>query len=701
MMSSVRFAFAFALASALLLAPARAATEAFTILGSGDKVGELTADIQGSNVTIHYQIVNNGRGPHLDEHMTLDRGGIPVDWAADGTTAFFGVVHERYRWAAGTATWESQADRGTVAAQKPPLYIADDTTPWSLGVYARALLRRPNHESLVLPGGTMRLEEIKRMTFGTGSAKIPVTVYTLNGIDLAPKIVLLDQQGRLFAHMGQDPGGPPYTVVRAGYEGEYAALQALNLEVQLGRARDLQTKLAHHFDDPIRIRNVRIFDPAAMQLGPLSSVVVFRDKIVSVEPEPVTPAADEVVIDGEGGTLMAGLHDMHSHTTLQTGPLYLAAGVTETRDMGNNNAFLLDLVKRDDAGEIPAPRIVRNGLMEGRSPYSVHMGMIPDTLDQALQGVRWYADHGYWQIKIYNSMTPDWVKPIAAEAHRLGMRVTGHIPAFMTADRALNDGYDEITHLNLLMLSWILGAADTRTPLRITAMAQAADLDLSSDTVRATIDLMKAKNAPLDTTAVIIERLMLSRAGTVLDADKPYLDHMPIGYRRYRMRSLVNATDPKVDEQYRRGFDKALAVMTMLDKNGIRMLPGTDDFTGVSLHRELELYVKAGIPPARVLRMDTLDCEQYFGRDQALGSIARGKLADLILIAGDPTQNISAVRQVRMTMKGGVVYFPAEIYSALDVKPFAPPPPVRPAQVAPRRETWNVPNYLIGDGDDE
>src|SRR5262249_54406444 len=156
-----------------------------------------------------------------------------------------------------------------------------------------------------------------------------------------------------------------------------------------------------------------------------------------------------------------------------------------------------------------------------------------DTLDEALNDVRWYADHGYWQIKIYNSMTPDWVKPIAAEAHRLGMRVTGHIPAFMTADRVLNDGYDELTHLNLLMLSWILGPADPRTPVRITAMAKAADLDLASDKVRATIDLMKAKNAPLDTTAVIIERLMLSRAGTVTEADKPYLDHMPIGYRRY------------------------------------------------------------------------------------------------------------------------------------------------------------------------
>jgi Amidohydrolase family len=282
------------------------------------------------------------------------------------------------------------------------------------------------------------------------------------------------------------------------------------------------------------------------------------------------------------------------------------------------------------------------------------------------------------------------------------MRVTGHIPAFMSVDRALNDGYDEVTHINLFMLSWTLGPADTRTPLRITAMSQTGSLDLSSDKVKGTLDLMKAKNAPLDTTAVIIERLMLSRAGTVMDADKPYLDHMPIGYQRSRKRSLVNADDPKVDHQYRQGFGKVIEVMSLLDKNGIRMLPGTDDFTGVSLHRELELYVKAGIPPARVLRMDTLDCERYFGRDQSLGSIARGKLADLILVEGDPTADISAVRHVRMTMKDGVVYFPSEIYSAVDIKPFASPPPVKmPPASAKQRQSWDVPSYLVGDGDDD
>jgi imidazolonepropionase-like amidohydrolase len=105
------------------------------------------------------------------------------------------------------------------------------------------------------------------------------------------------------------------------------------------------------------------------------------------------------------------------------------------------------------------------------------------------------------------------------------------------------------------------------------------------------------------------------------------------------------------------------------------MLPGTDDGTGFTLQRELELYVKAGIPAAKTLRLATLDDEKYFKHDQQLGSIARGKLADFILVDGDPTQDISNIRNVRMTMKGGVAYYPAEIYRYLDIDPFSPPPP--------------------------
>jgi imidazolonepropionase-like amidohydrolase len=120
--------------------------------------------------------------------------------------------------------------------------------------------------------------------------------------------------------------------------------------------------------------------------------------------------------------------------------------------------------------------------------------------------------------------------------------------------------------------------------------------------------------------------------------------------------------------------------MKMLHEQGIRLLPGTDDATGFSLLRELELYVQAGYTPAESLRAATLDCEQYLRRTDRLGTIEKGKLADLVLVPGDPTRDISAIRRPRMVMKGGRVYFPSEIYAALGIAPFTTAPAVTPAK---------------------
>jgi hypothetical protein len=332
---------------------------------------------------------------------------------------------------------------------------------------------------------------------------------------------------------------------------------------------------------------------------------------------------------------------------------------------------------RLDSGALPGPAIVPSGLIEGRSPYSARLGVIPETLADALDAVRWYAERGYFQIKLYNSMNPDWVKPLATEAHRLGLRAAGHIPAFTTPDRMMEAGYDEITHINQLMLGWLLDAGeDTRTPLRLTAMARARDIDLNAPRVRHTVQLMQRSAVGLDTTAVIVERLMLSRAGQVLPGDAPYLDHMPIGYQRYRKRTFVPATNDAELRQYEEAFSNVLATMALLRQSGIPLWPGTDDGTGFTLHRELELYVAAGMSPAEALRIATFDCAAYLGRGRSHGSIERGKRADLLLLEGDPTQDISAIRRIRMVMKDGDVYFPQDIYRELGIAPFAPPPPI-------------------------
>jgi len=666
-----------ALGGAAVAAPA---AERFSVVSNGEVVGYVAAATEGATTTIDYYVDNNGRGPKHRETIALDRNGFPVAWNIEGTSLMGGPVEESFRYADGRARWKSQADEGEVAADEPPLYVANDGSPWAAGLYARVLRGTPAGTMPVLPGGSLSLEAVRELELGEGEAAVRVTVYRLGGVDLAPELVMLDADDRLFATFGATS-----LVVREGYEALGPSILALGRELQGEHARKLAAELAHRFDVPLRIENVRVFDPESGKTGPPATVLVEGERIAQVLAADAPAAGGEVVIDGEGGTLVPGLHDMHSHSSLRSGLFYLAAGVTAVRDMGNRNDFLGDLMRRIEAGEVAGPRITPAGFIEGRSEHSARHGFVIESLDEGLDAVRWYAERGYWQIKIYNSMNPDWVDELAAEAHRLGLGVTGHVPAFTTPDAMIAAGYDEIAHINQLMLGWLLAPhEDTRTPLRLTGMARAADLDLRSDKVRRTVALMRERGIAQDTTAVILERLMLSRAGTVAPGDRAYLDHMPIGYQRYRKRSFVDIPDEQTDRQYREAFRRILDTIALLYEQGITLLPGTDDGTGFTVHRELELYVEAGLAPAEVLRIATLGTEEYLGRADSLGSIEPGKLADFFLVAGDPTADIRAIRRPRLVVKGGVVYFPNEIYAALDIRPFTDPPPLRrPAEVAP------------------
>ena len=668
-----------------------ATTERFTILANGESVGWLEAVTDGASVSVDFHVDNNGRGPKHREALTMGPGGVPVSWTISGTSLMGGPVAERYRWADGRAEWQSQADSGSVEAAKPPLYVVNDGSPWASFIYAAAA--RNGGTLPVLPGGQLRVEKLRTLTLGSTA----LTAYRLSGVQLNPGYVLLDSKGRLFAAEGAAQTG---LAVRAGQEALAPEIARLTDELDLEQAIALQKKLAHRFEAPVRIRNVRLFDPQSGTLSALSDVVVARGLVVGVRPhDAAPPPADQVVIEGEGGTLFPGLHDMHSHASLGSGLFYLAAGVTTTRDMGNNNGFLQDLLTQIEAGEVAWPRIVPAGFIEGRSPFSARHGFIPATLEDGLRAVRWYADHGYAEIKIYNSMTPDWVKPLAAEAHGLGLRVSGHVPAFTTPDRMIEDGYDAVAHANQLMLGWILKPGeDSRTPLRLTAMARAGSLDLNSAPVRHTVELMKKHGTALDSTAMILEQLMLSRAGEVPPGQDWYLGHMPIGYQRYRKRSFVTIDSPETDSAYQSGFAKVLETIGMLHREGVRLLPGTDDATGFTVLREVELYVKAGLTPAEALRAATLGAAEFLGEADRRGRIARGQLADLVLVAGNPLADIQAIRSPRMVMRAGTVYFPAEIYTALAIEPFAPPPTLRPATPLAGGEPTG-PGFAADDGD--
>jgi hypothetical protein len=173
---------------------------------------------------------------------------------------------------------------------------------------------------------------------------------------------------------------------------------------------------------------------------------------------------------------------------------YLSVGVTNVRDMANDPDYIMRTRRDAASGAIAAPDVYAMGFIDRRGEFAAPTGMLADTLDEALGFVDWYAQRGFQGIKLYSSIDPQWVAPIAAHAHELGLSVLGHIPSGMTAAQAIDAGFDEITHVNMILLNF-LGAEtiDTRTPQRfIVSIRDGGGLDVWSEEMSAFIRQMQA-----------------------------------------------------------------------------------------------------------------------------------------------------------------------------------------------------------------
>jgi hypothetical protein len=653
-------------------------SEAFSVVFGGKIVGHLIATTTGPLTSIDFDIKNNGRGPTMAETITLGPGGLPVDWSIKGATTFGSKVDEHFSQTASHAEWVDSTGKGEATLSTPGLYVAQSGSPWSDGLYARALMKRPGLEAPVLPGGTLRLEKGETLAVQGDGGPLQVTRYTMSGIDLTPETMLLDADGSLFASV--DATG---IVVRKGYEGEETRLRKLAADWSKQRFVDIERAVAHRYGAPVRIRNVRLFDPKTAALTAPLTVVVRGKTIAAVEPLDSPPTPGEVAIDGAGGTLVAGFYEMHAHLQQDGALLNLMAGITTVRDMGNDNAVLDSLVQRMDDGVIGGPHVIRSGFIEGRSPFSANNGIVVDSQQAAIDAVRWYGARGYWQIKIYNSMNPAWVPAMTAEAHRLGMRVAGHVPAFATADQMMEAGYDEMTHINQYMIGWVIKPGeDTRTLFRLTVLKRFAGIDLNSPAVQHTVQMMVDRKIAIDPTLGIHENLTLNRDGQVPPGAVDYMDHMPIGVRRDAMKAWIDTSAPGDDAAYRAAFDKIIDTVRLLHDRGIFIVFGTDTGGSFTYHRELELYQRAGMTPAEIVKRATYDSARYVGQDQTMGSIDKGKLADFFLIPGDPTKDLKAVKTISMVVKDGVFYYPSEVYPEFGVKPFTPAPKVELPQAS-------------------
>src|SRR5262249_2959905 len=154
----------------------------------------------------------------------------------------------------------------------------------------------------------------------------------------------------------------------------------------------------------------------------------------------------------------------------------------------------------------------------------------------------------------------------------------------------------------------------------------------------------------LDPTVSVFEEMFTSRTGEVSPVLAPVADRLPPQVRRGALSGGLPVPDG-MDKRYRDSFSKMLELVALLYREGIQIVAGTDGFAGFTLDRELENYVRAGIPAPVVLRIATLDAARVMHRDVQLGTVEPGKLADFILVDGDPTKSISDIRKVRTVVK--------------------------------------------------
>jgi len=308
--------------------------------------------------------------------------------------------------------------------------------------------------------------------------------------------------------------------------------------------------------------------------------------------------------------------------------------------------------------------------MDGRGPYAGPTKVFVDTEEEARAAIDNYARLGYSQIKIYSSIKPELVPKIIELAHAKGLRVSGHVPAFMTAEQFVRAGADEFQHINYFVLNFLFDdVKDTRTPARFTAVAErAATIDLNSERVRTFVELLRDRKIVVDPTVNVFEEMFTARPGKISAGDAPIADRLPPQFRRYLLTGGLPVPEGK-DERYRESAKALLRMVKMLYEAGVPLVAGTDAMPGFALHRELELYAEAGIPPAEVLRIATIGAARVMKRDGELGSIAPGKLADLILVDGNPTQRISDIRRATLVIKDGNVYQPEALYRSIGVRP--------------------------------
>jgi imidazolonepropionase-like amidohydrolase len=385
------------------------------------------------------------------------------------------------------------------------------------------------------------------------------------------------------------------------------------------------------------------------------SMVVIRDgRIAAIgERQKMKIPKGTPMVDAKGQTLLPGLWEMHIHASgVEFGPALLAAGITTARDCGGEFDYLVaarDAVEKRGA---IGPRLLLAGLVDAGG-LKAFGHVTAETPEEGRAVVDRYHAAGFEQIKLYTFLKPDVIRAIAEEAHKLGMTVTGHVPQALNAFEGVEAGMDQINHLNYVT-----------TVMRPAGGGRGA-IDINSEAAQKAIQFFKDHQTVIDPTAGWGEMSGHSKQVDVASFE-PGIAKSPF-VLDVKFRGMGGTTTA---EQMHARTAQTLAVIGALHKSGVIIVPGSDTgLVGYGLHRELELYVEAGMTPLEAIQSATIVSARAMKLDRDSGTVEVGKRADLILVDGDPLANIADLRKVSRVVANGRVFDAGKLWQSVGFRP--------------------------------
>jgi imidazolonepropionase-like amidohydrolase len=483
--------------------------------------------------------------------------------------------------------------------------------------------------------------------------------YSVANIVFGREVLWFNRQGQLAAAMNF-AGGLPFEVVRTEYEPALEQLLRSGIRQELRDLAAIEKQAPPLARGDFAIAGATLVDGAGHEPVPDSLVIIRKGRIAAVgKRSGLAIPRGLKVIDGAGQTLLPGLWEMHTHYSgVEFGPAMLAAGITTARDCGGDLDFLIAVRDAINKRGRLGPRLLLAGLVDSSGPDAFG-AVSADTPEEASRVVVQYKAAGFEQIKLYALLKPNIVAALALEAHRAGMTVTGHVPEALNAITGVEAGMDQINHLGFV-------TPVLRAPGKDGSSNGNATIDLDSEPARKAIAFFQQHHTVIDPTASWGEM-----AGRSKDIDIPSFEP-GIAKAPFTVAAKYTSLGAPASEsaRFHERMAQTEAVIRALHRAGIPIVAGSDTgLIGYGLDRELELYVKAGMTPLEAIQAATIVPARAMNLAGESGSVEPGKRADLILVNGNPLENISDLRKVSRVIAAGRMYDSAQLWKSVGFQP--------------------------------